>query len=336
MFEFIEKLVSYIFYGVLGLDSSSRIVQALEFFAYNLIKVYLLILIIGFLMGIIRSFITPEKTKLVLKKYGAGIGNLISSLLAIITPVESLSTIPIFVGLLESGVPPSVAFTYLFTAPITNELAFAVFWALFGYKVAFGYYATGIIIGLLGGIVMGFVKTDSYLTSYTREKINGNVSKSLNQTKSSSIISEAIVDTLSFFISFWLYVLIGVALASIINGYVPKEILIRYVGFNNPFAVPMAVFIVIFFYINVAMALPIIMILIDYGFPLGTIFAFTMAVTATSLPELLIIRRSLKPRLIAIYMIVLLSFIIGAGYFINLITMTDNIKNLPAVEAERL
>ena len=318
MFEFLDLLVDFFVYEILQFSLSSKMAEGLEFFIYNTLRVYILILIIGFIIGLIREIITPAKTQRILSGKKVGLGNIISSFLAVITPVEDFSVIPVFVGFLEAGIPTSIAFTYLITAPMTNELAFALFWSVFGFKVAFIYYAIGIAIGFIGSILIGLFKLDKHIQPLIREnQANLNLYKEKKGFK--SILIAAKNKSFSFFRSFWLYILIGIGIATVIQGYIPAEALIKYVGFNNPFAVPMAVLMVMFFYINISIALPLLMIFINNSLPIGTLMAFTMAVTATSIPELLILKKALKLPLLFAYIGVLLSLIIITGYLLNFI-----------------
>ncbi|OGH96780.1 MAG: hypothetical protein A2104_09070 [Candidatus Melainabacteria bacterium GWF2_32_7] len=292
--------------------------EGLEFFISNTLRVYILILIIGFIIGIIREIITPAKTQKILSDKKVGMGNIISSFLAVITPVEDFSVIPVFIGFLEAGIPTSIAFTYLITAPMTNELAFALFWNVFGYKIAFIYYAIGIVIGFVGSILIGLFKLDNYIQPLI-DKNRSKISHDTGNKSFKNIIIAAKDKSFSFFKSFWLYILIGIGIATLIQGYIPSDQIIKYVGFDNPFGVPIAVLMVMFFYINITIALPILMIFISHSLPIGTLMAFTMAVTATSIPELLILKRALKLPLLLTYIGVLLGLIILTGYLLNLI-----------------
>ncbi|OGI23516.1 MAG: hypothetical protein A2287_05300 [Candidatus Melainabacteria bacterium RIFOXYA12_FULL_32_12] len=292
--------------------------EGLEFFISNTLRVYILILIIGFIIGVIREIITPAKTQKILSGKKVGMGNIISSFLAVITPVEDFSVIPVFIGFLEAGIPTSIAFTYLITAPMTNELAFALFWNVFGCKIAFIYYAIGIVIGFVGSILIGLFKLDNYIQPLI-DKNRSKISHDTGNKSFKNIIIAAKDKSFSFFKSFWLYILIGIGIATLIQGYIPSDQIIKYVGFDNPFGVPIAVLMVMFFYINITIALPILMIFISHSLPIGTLMAFTMAVTATSIPELLILKRALKLPLLLTYIGVLLGLIILTGYLLNLI-----------------
>jgi uncharacterized membrane protein YraQ (UPF0718 family) len=305
-------------YKAFALNHSARLVKSFDFFIYNLFKVYILILIFGFIIGLIRGFIPPAKTKKLLSKTTVGVGNFLAAILAVITPVESFSVVPLFISFLRADVPLSIAFTYLIVAPITNEIAFALFWGLFGYKVAFIYYGAGVIVGLLGGVILGLVKSgkdiEAFVYSENTIGFENNVNNSLKD-----IVIYAKESSWTFFKSFWLYILIGIGIASIVNGYMPQSLLIKYIGGHHPFVVPIVVVIMTFFYLNIAMAMPLILILVTGGLPIGTVLAFTMAVTATSIPELFILKRALKWSLLLVYFLVLISLIILAGIIINLI-----------------
>ncbi len=318
MFEFLDLLVNFFVYKILDLSSSSKMAEGLEFFISNTLRVYILILIIGFIIGVIREIITPAKTQKILSGKKVGMGNIISSFLAVITPVEDFSVIPVFIGFLEAGIPTSIAFTYLITAPMTNELAFALFWNVFGCKIAFIYYAIGIVIGFVGSILIGLFKLDNYIQPLI-DKNRSKISHDTGNKSFKNIIIAAKDKSFSFFKSFWLYILIGIGIATLIQGYIPSDQIIKYVGFDNPFGVPIAVLMVMFFYINITIALPILMIFISHSLPIGTLMAFTMAVTATSIPELLILKRALKLPLLLTYIGVLLGLIILTGYLLNLI-----------------
>ena len=318
MFKLIKTIVNYIVYNVLGFSNGSNTGKLIDFFLYNSSKVLILIIIIGFFIGIIRSYITPHKARKTLSGKSEFLGTILSSFLAVVTPVESFSVVPVFIGFLEAGIPIGVSFTYLITAPITNEVGFTLFLGLFGYKIALTYYVSGVIIGLIGGPLIGLFKMENYIKSFVYES-NTRLNEINSHKSFIDILKEAKNSSLDFFKNFWLYILLGVGIASIVHSFVPPNFIIKYVGFDNVFAVPMAVILVIFFYINIAMALPIILIFVNHGLPIGTVLAFTMAVTATSIPELLILKRALKTPLLVTYLIILLSGIIAAGYILNFI-----------------
>lgn len=306
------------YYKLFALNHSERLIKSFDFFIYNLFKVYLLILVFGFIIGLIRGFIPPTKTKQLLSKTTVGIGNFLAAILAVITPVESFSVVPLFISFLRAGVPLSIAFTYLIVAPVTNEIAFALFWGLFGYKVAFIYYGAGVTVGLLGGFILGVVKSGRDIEAFVYLENTIGLENNVNNSVK-DIIIYAKESALNFFKSFWLYILIGIGMASIINVYMPQSFLIKYIEGNHTFVVPIVVIIMTFFYLNIAMAMPLILILVNCGLQIGTVLAFTMAVTATSIPELFILKRALKWSLLLLYFLVLIGLIILAGVIINLI-----------------
>jgi uncharacterized protein len=302
-------------YNFFALSSESKLTKSFDFFIYYLVKILLLILIIGFIVGVIREIITPARTKKLLSRHKAGVGNILASIIAVVTPVESFSVVPIFIGFLEAGIPTGAAFTYLITAPVTNELAFAIFWGLFGYKIAFMYYTAGIIVGLVGGVSISLLNLEKYIQPYVykeSELIEHNHHKSFKD-----LVRGGFNNSISFVKNFWLYIAVGIAIAALIQSFVPSDLIVKYIGFYNPYAVIVVVGIVIFMYANIAMALPVMMILIHNNLPVGTIIAFTMAVTATSIPELLILKKALKPKLLTAYISILLTLIIFTGYFLN-------------------
>ena len=318
MFIFIKIFADYVVYKLLGLSSGTNIAESLDFFIYNSAKVLLLIIIIGFFIGIFRGYITPAKTRKILSGKNKFFGTILSSLFAVITPVESFSVVPVFIGFLEAGIPTGVCFTYLITAPMTNEVAFVLFLGLFGLKIAFAYYATSIIVGLIGGPFIGLLKSEKYIEPFVYKE-GLNLIEKHRYRSFIDILKEAKSNSFDFFKNFYLYILLGVGIASIVHGFIPANYIIKYIGFDNIFAVPIAVILVIFFYVNIAMALPMILIFANHGLPLGTLLAFTMAVTATSIPELLILKRALKMPLLISYLAILLIGIIFAGYLLNFI-----------------
>lgn len=318
MFKFFRLLTDFTVYKIFALAPSSNMAKSLDFFLYNTLKIMALILIIGFVMGIFREIITPAKTRKILSGRRAGIGNLLSAAIGVITPVETFSVVPVFLGFLEAGIPSGVAFTYLITAPMTNEIAFSLFWGLFGYKIAFLYYGLGIITGIAAGIIIGMFKPDKYIRPFIYE-CEAKIRLDDNKKDFKTILNNAKENSIGFLKNFWIYIAAGVGISAVIHGYVPPDLIAKYAGLRNFYAVPLAVILVIFFYVNIAMVLPIIITFASGHFPIGTILAFTMATTATSIPELLILRGGLRLPLVAIYLTILLSFIIFAGYFLNLI-----------------
>ena len=319
MFKLIKIIADFIVYKLLALNPISNLAKSLDFFIYFTFKVFVLILIIGYLTGIIKTFLTPNKINKVLAGKTIGSGNILSALIGVVVPVESFSMVPIFIGLLEAGIPLGIAFTFLITGPMTSEIAFAVFWGLLGPKYAFLYYSCGIISGIVVGMIVELLRLEKYIEPFVYEEAAAlnNVNHNITSFGQRLLLAEK--NALGFFKNIWLYILLGVGIASVFSVYVPKNIIIKYAGINNCYAVPLLVIIVLFFYINIAAALPVIIIFVKQGLPIGTILAFTMSITATSIPELIILKRALKLPLFVIYLILLYSLIVFTGLLLNTI-----------------
>jgi len=316
MFIPLKWFTDFIVYNLFSLSSASKTAEILYFFIYNSLKVYIIILILGFIIGLLRCNLTPDKIQKILRTKKAGAGNIIAAIIGVVTPVDSFTVVPIFISFLESGVPSGVAFTYLVTAPITSEVVFALFWGLLGLKAGLVYYAAGITTGIISGLLIGAFKLDRYIDPVVYQNGIDMANFCKNQSLNAKI-KEATGNSLVFLKNIWFYVLIGVGLAALINNFIPSSFITKYVGLHNPLAVPVAVILVIFFYINIAAALPIITVLVHHGLPVGTVIAFTLAVSATSIPELIILKRALKLPLLIIYVTLLLILITMAGYIMN-------------------
>lgn len=313
IFAPIKNFADFVVYNLFSLNPDEKIARSLDYFIYSSIKILILIFIVGFVVGMIRESLTPARLKKVLKGKKSGMGNIISAILGVITPVESFSVVPIFLGFVETGIPVGIAFSFLVTAPMTNELAFVVLWGLYGAKMAWIYYASGIITGVSIGMLVNALKMDKYV-NYVGE--NDTFENDRSRTIS-EIMSQAVSNSIQFFKSFWIYVVIGIAISAIAREFFPLKEFLQYIGWNNPFAVPLAVIIVICFYVNIMAVLPIIMVFIHNDLPMGTIMAFIMAVSATSVPEIMVLKRVLKTKLLVLYVFLLLSLIIFIGYFLN-------------------
>ena len=317
MFKFIKQAVDFVVYKLLALSQASYFAKSLDFFIYYTFKVFILILIIGYFTGIIKTLITPGKIKKALTGKTIGFGNILAAMLGVIVPVESFSMVPIFIGLLEAGIPLGIAFSFLITGPMTSEIAFAVFWGLLGPKYAFLYYFCGIISGIVVGIIIELLRMENYIEPFVYEEAaalnnNNHIITSLKER-----LLYAAKSALDFFKNIWIYIMLGVGLASIISEFVPQSLIIKYAGINNPYAVPLLAIMVLFFYINIAAALPVILIFVKQALPIGTILAFTMSITATSIPELIILKRALKMPLFIIYLVLLYSSIVFTGLILN-------------------
>jgi len=305
-------------FSLLGLKEGSLLGEAITFFIYDSIKIFLLLFGIIFLVTFIRSFLPPEKIKKILTNRFEFIGNILAALFGIITPFCSCSAVPLFIGFVESGVPLGVTFSYLISAPMVNEVAAAMLLGLFGPKIALLYIASGVTIAIIVGFILGKLKLEHLVEDYVW-KIKAGESNQLTKLTIKERSEDSLRYTGNLVKKVFPYVLLGVGLGSIIHGYAPENLLTQIAGKNNLLAVPIAVAIGVPLYSNAAGTIPIVKSLIEKGLPLGTSLSFMMAVTALSLPEMIILRKVLKLKLLIIYIAILALGIMFTGYLFNLI-----------------
>lgn len=313
----LKKFAEYVVFNILSLKPGTHLGEAINFFIYDTIKVFFLLSVIIFFVAIIRSYFSPEKTRRILSHKQEYIGNVLASLLGIVTPFCSCSAIPLFIGFVESGVPLGVTFSFLISSPMINEIALVLLFGLFGWKVAFTYVGTGLVIAIVSGIVIGKLKMEKYVQDYVYQVKVGNT-EIMDQSFHEKI--EYAKDyTFGLLKKIWPYVLVGIGVGGFIHGYVPQNFLLKYAGADNPFAVPVAVLIGVPLYSNAAGTIPIVQALMGKGMPMGTVLAFMMAVTALSFPEAVILKNVLKMRLLLLFFGIVALAIVGVGYFFNAI-----------------
>jgi uncharacterized membrane protein YraQ (UPF0718 family) len=311
----IQGFANWLTYNVFTLKQDSIIGESVNFFIYDSIKILLLLLTIIYVFAIIRTYLTPEKVKKFLSRKSY-FGNIIASLIGIVTPFCSCSAVPLFIGFVEAGVPLGVTFSYLIAAPMINEVAAILLFGLFGWKIALIYVASGLVIAIIVGIILGKMKLENQVEDYVW-KIHAK-NKIVEHKKTwNERLHEAYMDTKGIVLKVYPWVLVGVALGAFIHGYAPENLLSQ-LG-KIWYAVPLAVLIGVPLYSNAAGVLPIVQSLLEKGLPLGTALAFMMAVTALSLPEMIILRKVLKPKLLALYFGIVTLGIIFIGYLFNII-----------------
>jgi uncharacterized protein len=313
----LKQIADYLVFNLMGLAPGSRSGEALNFFIYDTLKIFLLLTTIIFVVAIIRSSFPPEKTKRILSHKREYVGNVLAALLGIVTPFCSCSAVPLFIGFVESGVPLGVTFSFLISSPMVNEVALIMLWGLFGWKIALIYIGSGLLVAIVAGIVIGKLKMERYVQDYVWEMQVGNGEiKVMNFRQKLGYAQEYTFDLLK---KIWPYVVIGVGLGAFIHGYVPQDFLVRWAGRDNPFAVPVAVALGVPLYSNAAGVIPIVHALMEKGMAIGTVLAFMMAVTALSLPEAIILKNVLKNRLLAVFFGIVAVAIICVGYLFNAI-----------------
>ncbi len=310
-----KAFVDWIVYGIIGLSPESHIGSALNFFIYDTVKIIFLLAIIIFIIAIIRSFFPPERTKQILEKVPEFVGNILAALLGIVTPFCSCSAVPLFIGFIEAGIPLGVTFSFLVSSPMVNEVALIMLWGLFGWKVAVIYIISGIVIAIVSGLAIGRMKLEKQVEDYVYKIKSGNAVIEKQTWKDRFLYGRDYVGEIIGKV--WPYVLVGIAIGGFMHGYAPADFLSKVAGPGNWFAVPIAVLVGVPLYSNAAGVIPIVKVLMDKGMAIGTALSFMMAVTALSLPEAIILRKVLKPRLLIIYFSVVAVGIMLTGYLFN-------------------
>lgn len=313
----LKHFADYFVFNLISLKPGTHLGEAINFFVYDTIKVFFLLSVIIFFVAMIRSYFPPEKTKRILSRKKQYIANVFAALLGIVTPFCSCSAIPLFIGFVESGVPLGVTFSFLVSSPMINEVALVLLLGLFGWRIAFTYIGTGLIIAIISGIVIGKLKMEKYVQDYVYQVKVANVV--IADQNFHEKIEYAKDYTLGLLKKIWPYILVGIGIGGFIHGYVPSNFLVKYAGPDNPFAVPVAVLIGVPLYSNAAGTIPIVQALMGKGMPIGTVLAFMMAVTALSFPEAVILKNVLKMRLLLLFFGIVALAIVGVGYFFNAI-----------------
>ncbi len=317
-YNLIQPLANWLAYTALSLTPGSHLGDALAFFLYDVPKILLLLSGMIFLISILRSFFSPERTRALLGGKRQGIGNVFAALLGIVTPFCSCSAVPLFIGFVESGIPLGVTFSFLIAAPTINEVAVVLLFGLFGWRVAGLYIASGLIIAILAGIVIGRLNMESYVEDFVWQ-IQSNGAGLIEKPTWTERIERAWDSVKEIVGKVWLYVIVGIAVGAAIHGYVPQSALAGIMGKQAWWSVPAAILLGVPLYSNAAGVIPIVSALMEKGASLGTVLAFMMSVVGLSLPEIIILRRVLKPRLIAVFVGTVAVAIIITGYLFNIV-----------------
>lgn len=305
--------------GLLPVDPASHLGEALIFFAYDTPKVLLLLALVVFAMGVVRSFFSPERTRAALAGKREGVGNVAASLLGIVTPFCSCSAVPLFIGFVSAGVPLGVTFSFLIAAPMVNEVALGLLFGLLGWKIALTYLGFGLGLSIIAGWVIGRLHLEGWLEEWVRN-IRGTAAE-LPDTEVTVIDRiTAGLDAMKEIIGkVWIWIILGIAAGAFIHGYVPAALLAGIMGRDTWWSVPAAVLVGVPMYSNAAGVIPIVEALLGKGAALGTVLAFMMAVTALSAPETIILRKVLSLRLIAVFIAVVTAGILAVGFLFNVL-----------------
>jgi uncharacterized membrane protein YraQ (UPF0718 family) len=316
----LQNLADWLSYTVIGLQPETHLGESVNFFLYDVPKILMLLAAMIFLVTITRSFFSPEQARSALGGRREGVGNVMAAGLGVLTPFCSCSAVPLFIGFVESGVPLGVTFSFLIATPVVNEIALAMLFGLFGWQIAGLYLLTGLTIAILGGVVIGRLKPEKYVEDFVWQIQVGKQGTGITYKPSwNDRIREAGRSTKEIVGKVWPYVVIGIAIGAAIHGYVPEDFLAEIMGSGAWWAVPAGVILGIPLYSNAAGVIPIVHALMEKGAALGTVLAFMMSVVALSLPELLILKRVIKTRLIVIFIGIVAFAIVLTGYLFNFV-----------------
>lgn len=316
----IQGLADWLSYTLLGLEHGSRLGESLAFFLYDVPKILLLLSGMIFLVTVIRTFFSAEKTRALLSGKRLGLGNAMAAGLGVLTPFCSCSAVPLFIGFVESGIPLGVTFSFLISAPMVNEVALGMLFGMFGWQIAGLYLVTGLIVAIVAGFIIGRIPhVERGVEEFVWDVAVGKTDLATANLTWGDRMAEGWKATKEIVGKVWPYVLIGIAIGALIHGYVPENAMAGILGAEAWWSVPVSVALGVPMYSNAAGIIPVVHALTEKGAALGTVLAFMMSVVALSLPEMIILRRVLKPRLIALFVGVVATGILLVGYLFNMV-----------------
>jgi len=317
MLNILQVFADWATYSVLGLAQGGPLASSVNFFVYDVIWVSLLLAVVVFGIAIVRTFITPQRVKKLVAGRSEGVGNVMAALLGIPTPFCSCSAVPLFIGFVESGVPLGITFSFLIASPLINEVAAAMLLAMFGWQIALIYIVSGLIIAIVAGIIIGRLHLEGEVEEFVYKcKLHDQEEKPMTWRER---VAFGISESKSITLTVLPYIVIGIAIGAVIHGYAPADLLVNIAGPGNPLAVPIAVLVGIPLYSNAAGMIPIMQVLTAKGMAMGTALAFMMAVIGLSLPELIILRKVIKIKLLAVFVGIMFVAITLTGYLFNIL-----------------
>jgi uncharacterized membrane protein YraQ (UPF0718 family) len=319
-YNIIQPLANWIAYELLSLPQDSHLGQSLAFFFYDVPKIILLLSGMIFLISLLQTFIDTQKVRVMVETRGEGIGNIMAALFGAITPFCSCSSVPLFIGFVQAGIPMGITFSFLITSPLMNEVAFVLLIGLFGWKIALLYLLSGITIGTISGLILGHMKLERYVEGFVYD-IKPQSSGQIQEEKLSwkERVNRAVESTREIVGKVWLFVIVGIGIGAFIHGFVPQDALTGIMGKGAWWSVPVSVLLGIPLYSNAAGIIPIVSAMLSKGASLGTALAFMMSVVGLSLPEAIILKRVLKTPLLVIFFAVIGVSIILTGYMFNFV-----------------
>ena len=323
MFDWVENLAEWLVYNVLRIAEGSKHGDALNFFIYDTIKILILLFIITSVMGSVNSYFPVDKIRNFLSRNKLfGLEYFIASVFGAVTPFCSCSSVPLFIGFVKGGIPLGVTFAFLITSPLVNEVAIAMFIGMFGLKATLIYTVSGILLGMTGGIILGRLKLEKYLSPWVQGILSqAEKEGDLEEEKKTFLqrLPEIFKEALGIIKSVFWYIIIGIGLGALMHGFIPTGFFEQYISVDNPLAVPLAVILGVPMYSNAAGVLPVIQVFVQKGIPIGTAIAFMMAVVGLSIPEATLLKKVMTWKLIAIFFSVVTISIIVSGYLFNII-----------------
>jgi uncharacterized membrane protein YraQ (UPF0718 family) len=317
IYHYLQPITDVLIDSVFKLEKGNHLTESIRFFIFEVPKVLLLLTLIIFFVGIIRTYFTPERTRKALEGKSLFAGNILASLLGIVTPFCSCSAIPLFLGFVESGVPLGVTFSFLIAAPMINEIAIILLFGMFGWKVALIYISTGLMIAIFSGWLIGKLKLEKWVADWvykTRFGTNSQIEEKLTIEKRINFGYAAVKEIVG---KVWIYIIIGIAVGAGIHGFVPENFMVSLMNKSNWYSVPLSILIGVPLYSNAAGIIPIVSVLIEKGVPLGTALAFMMSVIGLSLPEIIILKKVLKMPLILTFVGIVATGILIVGCIFN-------------------
>ncbi len=315
----LEKLADFFVYNFIGLGNSKPIASAMQFFVFEVPKVLMLLVLIVFGVGIIRTYFSPERTRKILGGKSVIAGNISASFLGIVTPFCSCSAIPLFIGFMQAGVPLGVTFSFLIAAPMINEVAVVLLFGLFGWQTALIYITTGLIIAIVAGIIIGALRLDNQVEDWVYKLQQSSIEMAEIKPTFHERIESGIQAVKEIVGKIWIYIVLGIAVGAGIHGYVPQNFMAGLMGKSAWWSVPLSVLIGVPMYSNAAGIIPIVQALLEKGASLGTVLAFMMSVIGLSLPETIILRKVLRMPLILSFIGIVAVGIISVGYIFNFV-----------------
>ncbi len=315
----LQSIANYVTDELFGMVKGQHLTETVRFFLFEVPKVLLLLVLIIFVVGIVRSWFSPEKTRKLLEGKSLFSGNILASLLGIVTPFCSCSAIPLFLGFVEAGIPLGVTFSFLIAAPMINEVAIVLLVGLFGWKVALIYVGTGLSIAIISGWLIGRLRLEKYVAEWVYQVKANHQEEAEERLSFHDRIDKGYEAVKEIVGKIWIYIVLGIAVGAGAHGYVPEDFLGALLGKENWYGVPLAILIGVPMYSNAAGIIPIVSVLIEKGVSLGTALAFMMSVIALSLPEIIILKKVLKWQMIAAFVGIVALGIIAVGFLFNVI-----------------